>query len=56
MVRIWVSQFFSNDHLRFLGPGILIHIPGAPPKAIDHGDWIRGLIPFYGRTIQVSEI
>ena len=26
------------------------------PKPIDDGEWIRGIIPFYGRTIQVSEI
>ena len=26
------------------------------PKAIDDGEWIRGIIPFYGRTIQVSEL
>ena len=45
--QIWGYTIFRHTHIY-----IYIHVVTEP---WNHGNWIRGIIPFYGRKFQVSE-
>ena len=66
MVSIWRIYGSSMDTGILVDSGYIVDILGKfhhdltsrpkPETAIDDGEWIREIIAFYGRTIQVSEL